>query len=139
MNSKQAIGASTNLLSMALLVMLACSPLQAAPVASHVRGEIDALLSTMQASRCEFSRNGSWYAAPDAKAHLLMKLDYLEGKNAVQTTEQFIELAASSSSSSGQPYLVKCANAAPMESRQWLLLQLKAVRSPGRAAASAPK
>jgi hypothetical protein len=98
-----------------------------------VRSEIDALLSTMQASRCEFSRNGSWYAAPDAKAHLLKKLDYLEGKNAVQTTEQFIELAAASSSSSGQPYLVKCGTAAPVQSQQWMLMQLKVLRAPAPA------
>lgn len=120
------------MVALSAVFTLACPPLHAAPVAAPVRSEIDALLSTMQASRCEFSRNGSWFAAPEAKAHLLKKLDYLEGKNAVQTTEQFIELAAASSSTSGQPYLVKCGTAAPVQSRQWLLMQLKLLRAPVR-------
>jgi len=101
----------------------------AAPTPSPARPEITALLSRLESSSCSFNRNGTWYAAPEAKDHLLKKLEYLEGKSAVQTTEQFIDLAASSSSMSGKPYLVRCGASAPVESKSWLSTQLKAVRS----------
>jgi hypothetical protein len=123
----------------ALLALLFVPLLKAAPLAPEMRAEIDALLSTFQTSGCEFNRNGTWYTAVEAKAHLLRKLEYLESKNAVQSTEQFIELGASTSSASGRPYLVKCGNAAPVESTKWLSAQLKAMRSSGPAAASGPK
>lgn len=107
----------------------------AAPLPPVARADVDALLTRLQASGCEFNRNGSWYAGADAKAHLLKKLDYLEGKDLVKTAEQFIEQGASSSSMSGRPYLVRCAGKAPVESAQWLKAELQAVRS-ARAASS---
>jgi hypothetical protein len=105
----------------------------AAPLAPSARAEIDALMAKLEASVCEFNRNGVWHTAPDAKAHLLRKLKYLEDKGAVRSAEQFIELAASSSSTTGQPYLVRCGNGAPVQSGTWLLSQLRALRPPGRA------
>ena len=51
----------------------------------------------------------------------------------VQTTEQFIERAASRSSMSGEPYLVKCGNGAPVQSGQWLGFQLQDARAAGSA------
>ena len=65
----------------------------------------------------------------EARAHLLPKLKVPEDRPAVKSAEQFIELAASTSSVSGQAYLVKCANAAPVASRTWLLSQLQLMRS----------
>ena len=38
----------------------------------------------------------------------------------MQTAEQFIDLAASRSSMTGQAYLIKCGSAAPLESGAWL-------------------
>jgi len=90
------------------------------------------LLSRLDASGCEFNRNGTWHTATDAKSHPLRKLKYLEDSGAVQTTEQFIELAASSSSTTGQAYLVKCGNGAAVRSGTWLLSQLQVMRSAGR-------
>ncbi|MDR7298673.1 hypothetical protein J2X16_004041 [Pelomonas aquatica] len=110
----------------------------AAPLPASARAEVDALLSHLQASGCEFNRNGSWYAGADAKAHLLKKLDYLEGKDLVKTAEQFIERGASGSSMSGKPYLVRCAGKAPVESARWLTAELRQVRA-ARAAASSPR
>jgi hypothetical protein len=115
-----------------LLLLLAClfvAAATAAPLLPVARTEIDALLSRLEASGCEFNRNGTWYTGAEAKPHLLRKLKYLEDRGAVQTTEQFIELAASSSSMLGQPYLVRCANAAPVASRTWLLSQLQLIRA----------
>jgi hypothetical protein len=93
------------------------------------KAEVNALLNRLQASGCDFNRNGSWYSGAEAKAHLLKKLDYLDGKSAVQTTEQFIELGASSSSASGKAYQVRCAGAAAVDAGPWLKGELKALRS----------
>jgi Family of unknown function (DUF5329) len=101
----------------------------AAPVKPTVRAEIDALLAKLDASSCEFNRNGTWYGAAEAKKHLLQKLDYLERRSLVQTTEQFIERAASASSMSGLPYLVRCNKAEPINSKVWLQSVLATMRS----------
>lgn len=131
--------ALVGLLIAALLAPAFGSMLHAASVPPAVRAEIDALLSRLSASACEFERNGSWYAATDAKAHLLRKLAYLERHDAVQTTEQFIDLAATKSSSSGKPYHVRCGKAAPLESRDWLTAELATVRDGGPGSGVGPR
>jgi hypothetical protein len=120
-----------------LLIVIFAAAANAASLSSAARGEIDALLSGLEASSCTFNRNGSWYPATEARSHLLRKLKYLEDRGAVQSAEQFIELAASSSSTTGQPYLVKCGSGAPVQSGTWLRSQLQVVRSSG-GAKSAP-
>ena len=100
----------------------------ATPLSPVTRSEIDGLMGRLETAKCEFNRNGKWYTGAEAKSHLLRKLQYLEERGAVQTTEQFIELAATGSSVSGQPYLVKCDNGAPVASGTWLGAQLQAVR-----------
>lgn len=104
----------------------------ATPAPPKAKAEIDALLTALQTSGCEFNRNGSWYSGTEAKAHLAKKLDYLEGKSAITTTEQFIDLGASGSSMSGKPYQVRCGAAAPVSSKQWLLERLKVIRNPAK-------
>lgn len=123
------------LASSALALLLAAHAATAAPLPPATRAEVDTLLNRLQGSGCEFNRNGSWYAGAEAKAHLLKKLDYLEGKDMVATAEQFIERGASSSSMSGKPYLVRCAGKAAVESGPWLKAELLAVRA-ARAASS---
>jgi len=91
------------------------------------------MLSSLEASACEFNRNGTWHSVAEAKAHLSRKLRYLEDRGAVPSAERFIELAASTSSTTGQPYLVKCGSGAPVQSGTWLPSQLKVMRSSGRA------
>lgn len=103
----------------------------AAPTVAPVRAEIDALMTRLQSSGCQFNRNGSWYTGAEAKAHLLRKLDYLEGHGTVATTEQFIEQAASKSSSSGKAYQVKCGAETAVDSQVWLGRQLGAIRASG--------
>jgi hypothetical protein len=105
----------------------------AASLSPAARAEIDALLSGLEASSCTFNRNGTWYPATEAKSHLLRKLKYLEDRGAVRSTEQFIELAGWSSSTTGKPYLVKCGSSAAVESGAWLQSQLQIIRSSGRA------
>jgi hypothetical protein len=120
-------------------LLLLVSPLGAAPMAAAVRAEIDALLYSLEKSGCMFNRNGSWYSGTEAKAHLQRKLQHFEGRNEVQTAEQFIELAASSSSASAKPYLVKCGTTAPIESSKWLATRLEELRSRSRVPVSSSK
>ena len=122
-----------------LLAAMFASAGMAASLAPPARAEVDALLARLEASACEFNRNGSWHSAAEAKPHLLRKLAYLEDRGAVQTAEQFIDLAASNSSMTGEPYLVRCAGGAPVQSRVWLSAQLKALRSDPRTPASRPR
>jgi len=114
---------------LALMIAMACAGTQAAPLPAPARAEVDALLTRLQSSGCQFNRNGSWYNGADARTHLLRKLEYLEKKDLVKNAEQFIDLGASSSSSSGKPYMVKCGTAAPVESKAWLNAELKAIRA----------
>jgi Family of unknown function (DUF5329) len=115
-----------------------CCISMAAPTPVPVRAEIDALLARLQTSGCQFSRNGTSYSGSKAKEHLLRKLKYIEDRGTVQSTEQFIELAASSSSSSGKPYEVRCGSAAPIKSQQWLTNELAALRSSSDESKSKP-
>ena len=119
-----------------LIAFLYCSLAAAAPTAAPVRAEINLLLTKLQASGCEFNRNGSWYSGAEAKDHMLRKLEYIEGKSTVLSTEQFIELAATKSSSSGKPYQVRCSGEMPIESQVWLVKQLGVLRAAGRKAKS---
>lgn len=113
----------------ALLLAFIATAANAAPLPPAARAEVDALLARLQSSGCEFNRNGSWYTGAEAKAHLLKKLDYLEGKDMVATAEQFIDKGASTSSMSGKVYLVRCAGKAPVESAQWLKAELQQLRA----------
>lgn len=116
-----------------IFLFLAANLLSALAASSPtpVRTEIESLLVRLEKSGCQFNRNGSWYSGTEAKTHLLRKLAYVEDKGQLQSTEQFIELAASKSSLSGDAYQVKCANTSPLPSQQWLLKELLAVRAKG--------
>ena len=119
---------SLQLLAASLLAS-ACLGAGAAPTPPAIRAEIDALMAKMNASGCQFERNGSWHSAADAQAHLARKLAYIEKRReTLASTEQFIELAASKSSFSGKPYRVKCGGAEALPSREWLNRELKALR-----------
>lgn len=115
-----------------LPLLLGCSfiaTVAAAPLSPTARAEIDGLLSRLESSACEFNRNGTWHSAAEAKTHLLRKLKYLEDRDLVRDTEQFVERAAATSSITGQDYLVRCARGTPVPSRSWLLSQLQLLRA----------
>lgn len=116
-------------LCLAPVLALVLGTAHAAPTAPAVRTEILSLLQRLQDSGCEFNRNGSWYSGAEARGHLLKKLDYLESHDAaLKRSEDFIQQAATSSSMSGKPYLVRCAAAAPVESKVWLTQELTKLR-----------
>ena len=117
-----------------LTALLCASMAQAASLSPVSRIEIESLLLKLKTSGCTFNRNGTWYSSEEAQAHLTRKLNYLVEKDAVASTEQFIEMAASQSSMSGQNYLVKCGSKPSAPSGKWLLTQLQEMR----AASSSP-
>ena len=112
-----------------MCVLAIASAASAGPLPPAARGEIDALLARLDVSGCQFNRNGSWYSAVEAKAHLQRKLEYLEKKQLVESSEQFIQRGASSSSMTGRAYLVKCGDAPPVESAVWFMTQLRTIRA----------
>lgn len=101
----------------------------AAPLPAAAQHEIEGLLSRLGHSGCQFKRNGRWHTAEEAQVHLRRKLDYLLDRDAVTSAEQFIERAASKSSSSGKAYEVRCGKRAPVASGRWLRMQLQALRA----------
>ncbi|HNB29101.1 MAG TPA: DUF5329 domain-containing protein [Alphaproteobacteria bacterium] len=87
--------------------------------------EIDHLLDFIAGSPCAFIRNDTEYTAADAVAHIKDK--YAHFRDEIATAEDFIDLAASKSLMSGQPYLVRC-GAAPELAGDWLRQELAAFR-----------
>ncbi len=100
-------------------------PLAAAEPDNVAKNEITHLIAHLGESGCEFFRNGTWYASPRAVSHLTQKYEYLLKKGLVDTAEMFIDRAASRSSVSGKPYLVKCGEAQAVPSADWLREELR--------------
>lgn len=108
--------------------MLSACVAYAAPTAKAQR-EIDGLIAALGDSGCEFERNGSWYGAKAARAHLQKKYDYLRKRGMADTAELFIERGASKSSMSGKPYHVRCKGKAVDAAGHWFEQRLQALRS----------
>ena len=109
------------------LGLLLISAVHAAPPPA-AQAEIKFLLAAVASSDCDFYRNGSWYAAKRAEAHLRAKYDYLVSGNLIGTTEEFIERGATRSSWSGRDYAIRCRGHETVPSSQWLLEQLARYR-----------
>ena len=115
-------------LSMLLTLLLASLAASAEPMPPVARAEVASALARLEASGCKFNRHGKWYTGTQAREHLQKKLDYAEKKASLKTAEEFIAVAASKSSTSGEPYRVKCADKPPVLSSVWLLQQVQAGR-----------
>jgi hypothetical protein len=107
-----------------------CIYLQAARAAPPPAAEIEInhLLGLIENSGCEFFRNGTWYDAQRAAAHLRGKYQALAASGQIETAQDFIDKAASSSSMTGQAYLIRCGTAATMTTRQWFSAALARYR-----------
>ena len=103
----------------------------APPAAAQL--EITTLLRDVGTSGCEFYRNGTWYDAKRAQAHLDMKYRDLARRDQIATAEDFITRAATRSSLSGQAYQIRCPGNAVEPSDQWLRDRL--LRNRARSAA----
>ena len=117
-----------NKLLLVFLLSYACGSL-AAGVSQSTQLEVQYLFKALENSGCIFNRNGSWYSAAEASAHLQKKYKYLADRNYISTTESFIDNAATKSSFSGKAYEVKCNEAKPIESKQWFITTLKSYRA----------
>jgi Family of unknown function (DUF5329) len=122
MNKRLAMG------SLLMLGLSFVSVARAEPPTS-VQIEVNFLLEFVEKSGCDFYRNGTWHDSKAAQAHLRDKYKYLVAGNLVNTTEQFIERAATQSSLSGKAYEIRCNGGATLTSSQWLRDELARFRS----------
>ena len=116
--------------ALALALGLGPRPAHAAP-GPDAKREIAALMGALEQSGCRFERNGAWHDPAAARAHLQRKYDALLRRDLVDTAEQFIERAASRSSTSGRAYHVRCAGGPVREAGAWFREQLQRVRAGG--------
>lgn len=107
-----------------LIFVLLSSISYAADSKNMMEKEITHLLDHLNNSDCVFNRNGKWYGADEAVKHIYKKYNYLIKRGHVNSTEQFIERAASKSSMSGKPYMVKCGSSEPIKSSVWFKREL---------------
>ncbi|RPE81445.1 DUF5329 domain-containing protein [Vulcaniibacterium tengchongense] len=118
-----------------LLLLAACAAgpacAQSSTPAPAAR-EIEALIAALGRSNCEFQRNGRWHGAAEAQAHLRRKYEWLRRRDLAGSAEQFIERAGSRSSTTGQPYRVRCPGQPETGSAQWLRARLAESRHPAR-------
>lgn len=112
----------------ALALVIPLSALASEPDAV-AKKEIEHLIAHLASSGCEFGRNGSWYSAAKAVSHLQRKYDYLLERDLVPNAEAFVEKAASESSSSGKPYIVKCPGQPEAQSGDWFRSALATFRT----------
>ena len=112
-----------------LMVGLILVSIARAEPSVNVQREVNFLLSYIGSSRCEFYRNGTWSDSKTAQTHLRDKYNYLVAGNQINTTEDFIERAATASSLSGQSYKVRCNGSATVSSKQWLRDELRRIRA----------
>lgn len=112
---------------------MSASGIAGTPVASAL-AEIRHLLDYLESSSCKFYRNGTWHDAKDARAHLEQKNEYLMKRSLISSAEDFIEKAATSSSMSGERYLVRCQPNRTVPSSVWLSKELERLRSAQRVA-----
>ena len=95
--------------------------------------EIAHLLRTIEESDCLFTRNSKEHTGVEAMEHIRTKYDYVRKR--VKRAEDFIEYAATKSSMTGRPYLVRCGEG-ELLTAEWLKAELAEFRkSPGEAAA----
>ena len=120
------------LISTLLISLAVTAPAFAVEPGAAAKAEVSTLLTRLAASGCTFQRNGSWYNAAEARAHLEKKYQYLLDKQRLASAEDFVEMAATRSSTSGKPYIVKCGDK-EQPSAQWMGEQLKALRAPAAA------
>lgn len=109
-------------------VVLLSSPLHAAALSAASQREIAHLLAYLEHSGCTLLRNGTWHDPKEARAHLESKYEYLMKSSLVDSAEDFIERAASTSSMSGEHYVVHCPGQAKVTSGDWLRTELSRFR-----------
>ena len=88
---------------------------------------IELLLAEVESSGVTFIRNGKEHQPKQAASHLRRKWKYAGSK--IETAEQFIDEAATRSSTTGKPYLIKLKDGSTIEAADWLYQRLKDIRA----------
>lgn len=109
--------ATLRLLSVAAWLLLACGPVSAGP-AQKVDRTVQYLIAHVAASGQTFFRNGKTYTPADAAAHMNKK--YQHFKDEIETAEDFIDLCATRSLLTGEPYLVADGKGGQQKTADWL-------------------
>jgi len=120
------LGKTLRLMLIGFLITAAPSVVGAAT--GQAEEEIAHLLDTIARSPCRFIRNGVEYEAGEAHAHILKKYGY--AKPWIKSAEDFIRLAATKSSTSGEPYRISC-NDEVVLCADWLREALERYRQAG--------
>jgi hypothetical protein len=102
------------------------------PLPARTQAEIDHLFDFISHSDCKFNRNGSWHDMTAARAHVNNKYEWLKERGKIDSTESFIENAATRSSFSGKDYLVQCPGIESVPSASWLKAELARFRQATR-------
>jgi hypothetical protein len=105
-------------------IVLVGAPATAEPPTSAPE-DIQYLLDAIERSGCEFYRNGSWYAAADARSHLASKYHEVEKRRPVRSVQDFIDWVGTRSSMSGEAYRVRCPGSDTMTSAEWFRRELE--------------
>lgn len=89
-----------------LLMLLCLIPLAAEAREAGENARIEHLISSVEKlTGAKFIRNGTEYDPDKAGSHLRMKLDKADEK--IKTAENFIDIIAAKSSTSGKPYQIR--------------------------------
>lgn len=111
------------LLALALCLLLV-TPALALPPNEEVR--VNALLAALeQRTGTAFIRNGSEHTAAEAAEHLRMKLG--KARKRLSSAEEFVDKVASSSSLSGDPYMIREPGQSPQPANGFLRQLLREV------------
>lgn len=111
------------LLALFILLLPGCEA--AANMTEASKQEITHLLDYIGNSECSFIRNGTTHSGARAREHIQRKYTYIN--NRIDTTEQFIQHAATQSSITKSKYLVRC-NDVTTGTGSWLEQELKEYR-----------
>jgi Family of unknown function (DUF5329) len=104
-------------------------PLLADDKAPSEKEKIEQLIQRVENLKdAKFVRNGKEYDAKTAGKFLKGKWDANTAK--IKTAQDFIEIAATKSTTSGKPYLIRSADGTEIPSAEFLTTELKAIEQP---------
>ena len=108
-------------------LLLGAAALASAAPSSEEHLRIQALIHRVEKmSSMRFLRNGTAHSAAEAAEHMQAKYAYFKDK--IATAEDFVDLCASRSEMTRQPYMVKIGDAAPVEAASFLKDELRTLR-----------
>lgn len=112
-----------------MILLLGATSTQAQETPTTERQKIEALIKHVEGlSNAKFIRNDRAYDAKTAAKFLRGKWD--ANKAEIKTAKDFIDKAASVSSTTGKPYLIRFEGGKQVRSSEYLLAELKKLEKP---------